>query len=65
MTAYSEPDLIPRTNAVRIQEAFSQWHFTARVDGTTLIENLGHISTNRLAPAWLTNRLLVNLPLKN
>jgi hypothetical protein len=64
MSTYPEPDLIPRTNAVRIQEAFSQWHFTARDDGKTLVENFGHINPNGPAPAWLTNHLLVSSPFK-
>lgn len=64
MSSYPEPDLIPKTKAVRIKEAFSQWHFTPRNDGTTLVENFAHINPNGASPAWLTNRLLVSSPFK-
>ncbi len=64
MSSHTVPDLIPRTKAVRIEEAFSQWHFTPRSDGTTLVENFAHINPNGPTPAWLTNRLLVSSPYK-
>ena len=64
MSAYSEPELVPKTSAVRIEEAFSQWHFTPQSDGTTLVESFGHINPNGPAPAWLTNSLLIGSPYK-
>ena len=64
MSSTPTPDLIPKTKAVRIKEAFSQWHFTPRSDGTTLVENFAHINPNGPTPAWLTNRLLVSSPYK-
>jgi len=64
MSSTPTPDLVPKTKAVRIKEAFSQWHFTPRSDGTTLVENFAHINPNGPTPAWLTNRLLVSSPYK-
>jgi hypothetical protein len=64
MSAYPKPDIVPKTKAVRITEALSQWHFTPRSDGTTLVENFAHINPNGPTPAWLTNRLLVSSPYK-
>lgn len=64
MSSTPTPNLVPKTKAVRIEEAFSQWHFTPRSDGTTLVENFAHINPNGPTPAWLTNRLLVSSPYK-
>lgn len=50
--------------AVRIYDAVTQWHFTPQESGQVLVENFAHIDPNGPTPAWLTNMLLVNSPLK-
>lgn len=51
--------------AVRIENAVSQWHFTPQGDGTTLVENFGHIDPNGPTPAWISNLMLVDSPYKS
>ena len=62
MTSRAAPGGTPNTKAVRIQDAVSQWHFTANQDGTTTVESFAHIDPNGPTPAWITNLLLVDSP---
>lgn len=62
MTSTATDGGTKRTKAVRIENAVSQWHFTPESDGTTIVENFGHIDPNGPTPAWITNMLLVDSP---
>ena len=62
MTSQAAPGGVDETKAVRLSEAFTQWHFTAQEDGTVLVENFAHINPNGPTPAWITNMLLVDAP---
>ena len=62
MTSTASDGGTPKTKAVRIEDAVSQWHFTPNGDGTTTVENFAHIDPNGPTPAWLTNMMLVNAP---
>lgn len=64
MTSTATKGGTPKTKAVRIEEAVSQWHFTQNEDGNTKVENFGHINPNGPTPAWLTNLMLVDSPFK-
>jgi hypothetical protein len=64
MTSKPTRGILPKTKAVRIEEATSQWHFTPQEDGTTLVETYAHINPNGATPSWLTNMLLVKSPFK-
>ena len=55
----------PKSKAVRIEKAVSQWHFTPQEDGTTIVESFGHIDPNGPTPAWITNLMLVDSPYKS
>jgi hypothetical protein len=65
MTSIAAPNGTPNTKAVRIQDAISQWHFTANQDGTTTVESFAHINPNGPTPAWITNLLLIDSPYKS
>ena len=54
----------PKSKAVRIYQAVTQWHFTPLEDGEVMVENFAHINPNGPTPAWLTNLLLVSSPFK-
>ena len=54
----------PQSDAVRIYEAVTQWHFTPLDDEKVKVENFAHIDPNGPTPAWLTNLLLVSSPFK-
>ena len=62
MTSIASDGGTPKTKAVRIEDAVSQWHFTPNSDGTTTVENFAHIDPNGPTPAWLTNMMLVSAP---
>ena len=64
MTSTASKGGTPKTKAVRLEDAISQWHFTPNDDGTTKVESFGHIDPNGPTPAWITNLLLVNSPYK-
>lgn len=64
MLTHPSPDKIPRTDAVRIEEADSRWYFTTQDDGSTLVETFAFINPNGPVPAWLTNLLIVESPYK-
>lgn len=64
MTSTASKDGTPKTKAVRIENAVSQWHFTPNGDGTTTVENFAHIDPNGPTPAWITNMMLVDAPYK-
>jgi ribosome-associated toxin RatA of RatAB toxin-antitoxin module len=64
MTSTASADGTPKTKAVRIENAVSQWHFTSNGDGTTTVENFAHIDPNGPTPAWITNMMLVDAPYK-
>ncbi len=64
MTSRATEGGTPKTKAVRIQNAVSQWHFTPLEDGTTKVENFAHIDPNGPTPAWVTNMMLVDSPYK-
>ena len=65
MTSTATAGGTPKTDAVRIQKAVSQWHFTPNNDGTTKVENFAHIDPNGPTPAWITNMMLVDSPFKS
>jgi hypothetical protein len=62
MTSQATLGGVDETNAVRLSEAFTQWHFTAQADGVVLVENFAHINPNGPTPAWITNMLLIDAP---
>ena len=64
MTSTATPGGAPKTKAVRIERAVSQWHFTPKGDGITKVENFAHIDPNGPTPAWITNMMLVDAPYK-
>ncbi|MBL4673252.1 MAG: hypothetical protein JKX81_13425 [Arenicella sp.] len=64
MTSTATAGGTPKTGAVRIKDAVSQWHFTTNEDGTTKVENFAHINPNGPTPAWVTNMMLVDSPFK-
>lgn len=53
-----------KTKAVRIENAIAHWHFSERENGHVLVENFAHIDPNGPTPAWITNMLLVDSPVK-
>jgi hypothetical protein len=65
MTSTAVDGGTPKTKAVRIIEAVSQWHFTPNPDGSTKVENFAHINPNGPTPAWITNMMLVDSPYKS
>ena len=65
MTSTATQGGTPKTKAVRIENAVSQWHFTPNEDGTTLVENFAHIDPNGPTPPWLSNLMLVSAPYKS
>lgn len=65
MTSTATEGGTPKTKAVRIKEAVSQWHFTPLEDGSTKVENFAHINPNGPTPAWITNLMLVDSPFKS
>lgn len=64
MTSTASEGGTPKTKAIRIKKAVSQWHFTPNGDGTTKVENFAHINPNGPTPAWITNLMLVSSPYK-
>ncbi|MEM7357513.1 MAG: START domain-containing protein [Pseudomonadota bacterium] len=62
MTSIATEGGTPKTKAVRLENAMSQWHFTPNGDGTTKVENFAHIDPNGPTPAWITNMMLVDSP---
>jgi hypothetical protein len=65
MTSTATSGGTPKSKAVRIQNAVSQWHFSANQDGTATVESFAHIDPNGPTPAWLTNMMLVDSPFKS
>lgn len=65
MTSTAAKGGTPKSKAVRIKDAVSQWHFTLMEDGSTKVENFAHINPNGPTPAWLTNLMLVDSPFKS
>lgn len=65
MTSTASEGGTPKSKAVRIEKAVSQWHFTPLEDGTTKVENFAHIDPNGPTPAWITNLMLVDSPYKS
>ena len=55
---------LAKTNAVRIEDALSQWHFSPHRDVEVLVEVFAHINPDGPTPAWLTNQTLVTSPFK-
>jgi hypothetical protein len=64
MTSTAATGGTPKTSAVRIKDAVSQWHFTPSEGDTTTVENFAHINPNGPTPAWITNMMLVDSPFK-
>ena len=64
MNSYATVGLVPPTEAIRIEQATIQWHFTPQENNTTRVESFGHIDPNGYTPAWLSNILLINTPYK-
>lgn len=65
MTSTANEGGTPKSKAVRIKKAVSQWHFTPQEDGTTKVENFAHIDPDGPTPAWVTNLMLVDSPYKS
>ena len=65
MTSRATQGGTPKSKAVRIQDAVSQWHFTANQDGSTKVESFAHIDPNGPTPAWITNMMLIDSPYKS
>jgi hypothetical protein len=65
MTSTATQGGTPKSKAVRIQNAVSQWHFTPNDDGIVKVENFAHIDPNGPTPAWVTNMMLVESPYKS
>ena len=55
--------LAPQPGAVRLNEAVTSWSFTPTEAGV-LVESEAHVDPAGPIPAWITNRLLVDAPLK-
>lgn len=65
LSAEKGEELVAITSkAIRITNAFSQWHFTPLESGRVLVESFAHIDPNGATPAWITNMLLVDSPYK-
>lgn len=62
MTSTAQAEGFAETNAVRLVDAITQWHFIDQNDGTVLVENFAHIDPNGPTPAWITNMMLVDSP---
>ena len=65
MTSTATEGGTPKTKAVRIKNAVSQWHFTPVDNGKVMVENFAHIDPNGPTPAWVTNMMLVSSPFKS
>ncbi|MFT6100012.1 MAG: hypothetical protein ACJAYF_002563 [Arenicella sp.] len=65
MTSTATSGGTPKSKAVRIENAVSQWHFSTNQDGTITVESFAHIDPNGPTPAWLTNMMLVDSPYKS
>lgn len=55
--------LEPKPGAVRLTEASTSWSFTP-TEGGVLVESEAHVDPAGPIPAWITNRLLVDAPMK-
>lgn len=66
MTATAiDSDLVPATGkAVRLRNAVTKWILTPQADGKLEIASEGHIDPGGPTPAWMTNLMLVDSPLK-
>ena len=62
MTSRAAEGGTPKTKAVRLVDAVSQWHFTPLAEGKVKVENFAHIDPNGPTPAWITNMMLVDSP---
>ncbi|MFK8019175.1 MAG: START domain-containing protein [Pseudomonadales bacterium] len=57
-------DLVPPTSkAVRLKNAVTKWILTPKKDGLEIASE-GHIDPSGPTPAWMTNLLLIDSPLK-
>ena len=52
----------PRDKIVRITETESLWTLTPLPNGYIRIENYAHVQPNDMIPAWLSNKILTNIP---
>ncbi len=65
MTAVAVDDPGTRkTKAVRIVKATTRWFFTPLGDGKIKVTTEAHLEPGGPTPAWLTNMLLIDSPLK-
>ena len=55
--------LEPQPGAVRLTEAVTSWSFTPTAGGV-LVESQAHVDPAGPIPAWITNRLIVDTPMK-
>jgi len=55
--------LEPKKGAVRLTDASTSWSFTPTADGV-LVESEAHVDPAGPIPAWITNMLLVDAPMK-
>lgn len=55
--------LAPKKGAVRLTDASTYWTFTPTEDGV-LVETAAHVDPAGPVPAWITNRLLVDAPMR-
>lgn len=66
MTATAiDSDQVPKNNrAVRLKHAVTKWILSPQIDGQLKIVSEGHIDPAGPTPAWVTNLLLIDSPLK-
>lgn len=66
MTATAiDGDQVPENNrAVRLKHAVTKWILSPQIDGQLKIVSEGHIDPAGPTPAWVTNLLLIDSPLK-
>lgn len=62
MKGYATSGRHPKTKAVRIENARTQWRFIPQEDGYTLIENFAHADPNGPIPPWLVNMMATDSP---
>ncbi|MCB1693502.1 MAG: hypothetical protein KDI19_12115, partial [Pseudomonadales bacterium] len=65
MTATAVPGIVPEERkAVRLVSAVTRWRFEPVGEGRILIVSEAHVDPEGPIPAWITNMLLVDSPLK-
>ena len=65
MHSSATQNILDKTKATRIEEAYAEWYFTQIGDNQVEVTGYAHINPNGNTPAWLTNMLLVSSPYKS